>query len=374
MCAVALGAALIAGATLANQSWLDRHFLPSFFLPRQWYVAIEWSLRIAIAAIGVVCVVMRPRVAHLVTRAPWRVLQVVVAVALALAASEWTLHRIHLRPTEWLRPDEEPLRQPDAQLGWVLTPGRVGHAIVGGRAIDYTIDAAGYRVRGLAAPVDRERPTIVFAGESVMFGEGLTWDESIPSQVGARLGIQSANVAVHGYSTDQMYLKVARELPLFRRPIAVVAVFMTELFGRNLDDDRPHLAPGLRWVPAQPGSDVMALAGLLVPYRRDSTIANGIAVTREALRAIVRLVDARGATPLVVIPRFGRDVAQEALRQRIVTAEIPTQDVLLDPEWRLPWDRHPNARAAQAIAAAIAGRLERDGRPRTCSRTSGASR
>jgi hypothetical protein len=31
--------------------------------------------------------------------------------------------------------------------------------------------------------------------------------------------------------------------------------------------------------------------------------------------------------------------------------------VPLDPGWRLPWDRHPNARAAHVIAAAIAARL-----------------
>ena len=35
-CAVAsLGVALVASALLANQRWLDRHFLPSLFLPRQ---------------------------------------------------------------------------------------------------------------------------------------------------------------------------------------------------------------------------------------------------------------------------------------------------------------------------------------------------
>ena len=43
---------------------------------------------------------------------------------------------------------------------------------------------------------------------------------------------------------DQIYLRLVRELPQFRRPTAVVAIFMTELFGRNLDEDRPHLGPG----------------------------------------------------------------------------------------------------------------------------------
>ena len=56
---------------------------------------------------------------------------------------------------------------------------------------------------------------------------------------------------------------------------------MTTLFGRNLDDDRPHLGPGL-------------------PY---------------------------------------------------VLVEI-------DPAWRVPGDVHPNASAAQLIAAAIAARLD----------------
>ena len=55
------------------------------------------------------------------------------------------------------------------------------------------------------------------------------------------LGVQSVNMAVYGYSTDQMYLKLERELPRFRQPEAVVLLYMTALFGRNLDDDRPHL-------------------------------------------------------------------------------------------------------------------------------------
>jgi len=68
----------------------------------------------------------------------------VAAVALAMAAGEAALRTVHLRPTEWPVPDEEPQRQPDAQLGWVLAPDRVGRAVVGGRTIDYAIDHHGY--------------------------------------------------------------------------------------------------------------------------------------------------------------------------------------------------------------------------------------
>ena len=110
-----------------------------------------------------------------------------------------------------------------------------------------------------------------------MFGEGLTWDESVPAQVGAMLGMQSANLAVHGYGTDQAYLRLQAELPRFRRPVAVVSLFMTTLFGRNLDDDRPHLGPGLAGCPASPHGRLRSLAQLLVPYRSDETVERGVA-------------------------------------------------------------------------------------------------
>jgi len=357
--AAGFGLLLIVAAVAATQPWLDRHFLPSFFLPRVWYVRIETLVRVAIAAAGALIIFGRSQVARWATRAPVTALLVGAAVALAIAASELALRTVHLRPTEWLVPDEEPRRQPDAQLGWVLAPGRVGRAVVGGRTIDYAIDHHGYRVRRDGEPVDVERPVMVFAGESVMFGEGLAWTESIPAQAGARLDAATANIAVHGYSTDQIYLRLARELPRFRQPLAVVSIFMTELFGRNLDDDRPHLGPGLVWHPAQRAPRLAALAGLLAPYRREQTVEDGIRNTREVLHATVMLAQERHAAPLVVVPQFGReDEIQRALRERIL-ADIPQVVVPLDPDWRLPWDRHPNARAAQAIAAAIAARLRR---------------
>jgi hypothetical protein len=356
--AAGLGIAFIAAAVAANQSWLDRHFLPSFFMPRHWYVRIESIVRGVIAGSGVWLAFRRSRVARWTAHAPGTALRVVIAAVLAIAASELALRWIHLRPTEWLVAAEEPRRQPESQLGWVLAPSRAGRGVAGGRTIEYAIDRDGYRVRRADEPVDRQRATIVFAGESVMFGEGLTWDESIPAQVGTTLGIQSANLAVHGYSTDQMYLRLARELPRFTRPIAVVSIFMTELFGRNLDDDRPHLGPGLAWRPAGDASRLAWLAGMLVPYRRNETVDEGVSMTRDVLGAMAQLARSRGAVPLVVVPQFGRETdVQRTLRDRIFGGDIPQVLVQLDPDWRLPWDRHPNARAARVIATAIVARL-----------------
>jgi hypothetical protein len=360
MVAAAIGVLLLVGAIAATQRWFDKHFLPSFFLPRRWYVLILTSVRLVMATLGVLlALIVRARIGRLVARAPVLTVQSLMAGVLALGASELALRHVHVRSAGWLMPEEEPRRQPDPRLGWTFVPARTGHAAVGGRAIDYAIDAAGYRVRRVEEPVDPDRPTIVFIGESVMFGEGLTWEETVPAQVGAAMGIQSANLAVHGYSTDQVYLRLEAELPHFRHPVAVVALFMTALFGRNLDDDRPHLGPRLVWLPAESHGRLASLATLLVPYRTDETVERGIVMTQEILRAIADLSRARGAATLIVVPQLGpEEPVEQAVRHRVLDeAHLPYVLIETDDAWRLSWDRHPNASAAHAIADAIAARL-----------------
>ena len=355
-----IGAAFLACAIVANQRFLDRHFVPSFFLPRHWYVLIQTSARLAMAVLGTwLALVARRRIGQFAERKPAGALRIVIAVVLALVASNLMLRLVHLRPAEWLSAKDEPRRQPDPRLGWKWIPERTGHKSVGGRIIDYSIDPAGYRVSSLDEPVDPERPTILFTGESVMFGEGLTYAESIPAQVGAMMGVQTANLAVHGYGNDQAYLRLQTELPHFRRPVAVVSLFMAALFGRNLDQDRPHLGPGLIWLPAEQHSRLSSLTKLIVPYRTDKTVERGVTVTQEVLRATGALARAHGATPLLIVLQFGHESPPEQmLRRRILdNANIPYVFVDIDSSWRLAWDRHPNARAARAIATAIVNEL-----------------
>jgi hypothetical protein len=360
----AVGCALLAGAVLANQRWLDEHFLPSWSVTRPWYVVIESSVRVALAAAGVLlAILMRSHIARAFAAWPATATWSLVAAALALGASEVALRCVHLRAREWRTASEEPLRRADPRLGWTIASARTGHKTVGRRMIDYVIDPGGFRVRRADEPVDRDRPTILFSGESVMFGEGLVWEESVPAQVSQMIGLQSANLAVHGFSTDQQYLRLQAELPRFRRPVAVVSLFMTSVFGRNMDDDRPHLAPGLVWVPPTPHSQLALLAALFVPYRGVDEVERGVAMTREVFGAIANMARARGAAPLIVVPHFGVEPETEmSLRRRIVDdADVPYVVVELRPEWHLPWDRHPNARAAHAIAEAVAVRLRAAG-------------
>jgi hypothetical protein len=356
-----VGTALLLCAVLANQRWLDSHFFPSWFLPHQWWVLIESSVRALLAAVGLsLALWVRSWLGGLIASTPARVVQVAVAAVLALGASELVLRHVQLRPVGWLVPEEEPRRRRDPRLGWTLVPARTGHTTVGARVVDYAIDRSGYRVRRVDEPVDPERPTILFIGESVMFGQGLTWEESVPAQVGAMMGIQSANLAVHGFSSDQAYLRLETELPRFRRPVAVVSLFMTALFGRNLDDNRPHLGPGLIWLPPQQHGRLASPVKLLVPYRKTGTVERGITMTRQVLGATVNLARARGATPLIVVPQFGVEAqAERALRRRILDETgLPYVWIEIDEGWRLSRDLHPNPRAARAIATAVAARLQ----------------
>jgi hypothetical protein len=355
-----VGTLLLSCALVANQKFLDKHFVPSFFLPRNWYVVIQTVARLAMAIVGAwLAFVARPRAGRLAARAPARVLWIFAAVVLAMLTSELTLSHVLMRPGEWLSANDEPRRQFDPRLGWKWIPAREGHKSIGGRVIDYAVDPAGYRVGRLDEPVDPQRPTILFTGESVMFGEGLTYDESIPAQVSAMMGIQTANLAVHGYGNDQAFMRLETELPHFRQPVAVVSLFMTALFGRNLDQDRPHLAPDLVWLPPQKHSRLASLTKLVVPYRTQATVERGVRVTQEVLRATTELARARGAIPLLVVLQFGDESKPEQmLRRKILDgASIPYVFVDIDSSWRLAWDRHPNARAAHAIATTIANQL-----------------
>jgi len=138
-----LGVAFVILAAGANQRWLDAHFLPSFFMPRAPYVRIETTVRVALAAAGIGFIVFIGPMRRLMQRSPGAVVSALLAAALALGASEVVLRRAHLRPIGWLVAQDEPMRRPDARLGWVLEESRVGRSVMGGRTIDYVIDAAG---------------------------------------------------------------------------------------------------------------------------------------------------------------------------------------------------------------------------------------
>lgn len=355
-----IGCALFAFALAANQQWFDRHFLPAFFVSRVKYVRVEQSVRIAMAVLGAaIALIARRPIANAVAQNHARTVHVALAIALAFGASELMLRQTYLRAAEEVPARKEPRRHLDSRLGWLFIPSRRGYQSNNGRRVEYAFDRRGYRVRGVDEPVDLECPSIIFTGESIMVGEKLRWDETIPAQTEKIVGIQSVNLAVSGFASDQAYLRLKTELPLFRRPVAVVSLFTPGIFDRNLDDDRPHLGPGLVWQPPAQRWRLAVIARRLVRYRSDETIERGINVTREILRATIDLARAYRAVPLIVVPQFIPEQPRESeLRRRILDeAGLPYVWVALDPNSRVWDDGHPDARAAHAIAVAIANRL-----------------
>ena len=348
---------LLAGALAADQAWFDRHFLPVFIIPRPAMMVMEQALRgsVILAAIALYVFCRRPIARLLAHATTGGMLRVVLAGMLALGTVELVLRLHPLRPHDADPFELEPRRQPDALLGWKFAPSRSLVTSEGGRAVSYSFDASGTRIAQPGAELDAARPVLVFTGESIIAGFGLAWKETIPAQVGAMLGVQSANLAVTDYSNDQSYMRLAAELPRFDKPAAVVTLFMPSLLDRNLLDNRPRLGlaePQQHWRLA-------ALLHWLIPYRSTATIDEGIMRTQGSLSALVDLACARGARPLIVVPQFGEaSVQEEGLQHRVLDeAGLPYVKVKLDPAWRLPGDSHPDARGAQAIAAAVAARL-----------------
>src|SRR5262245_15509066 len=97
--ALLMGVGLMACAVGANQRWLDRHFLPSFFLPRDWYVAIETTVRLGLAVAGATLAFsFRRRIGRAVGASPATAANVMLAAMLALGASELFLRRVHIQP------------------------------------------------------------------------------------------------------------------------------------------------------------------------------------------------------------------------------------------------------------------------------------
>src|SRR4029453_9243350 len=118
-----VGVALFVSALLANQNWLDHHFLPSFYTPRSRYVLIESIVRIIIALVGAaLALVARRPLGKFIAYHPARALQISLAVLLAFPAPEFVFRFAH-RPAvmaEEYPAETEPSRQLDPGLGWVF--------------------------------------------------------------------------------------------------------------------------------------------------------------------------------------------------------------------------------------------------------------
>jgi len=361
-----LGLALTLLALLADHAWLDRHLLPHLFVPRSQQI-LAWAVeRVILIALGLVLALLAHRHLRRILRAgqgrdvAFSLLLFVLTGALAVLASEAILRTGNWEKLDRWVAEEEPLRHAEPVLGWVNVPGRVGFETYQGRTIRYDVDAQGRRVADLRRPLDPERPSILFVGESILFGYRLNWNETAAAQIGARAGLQPVNLSVNGYGTDQEWLRLRQELPHFARAKAVVAIFAPMMIERSLDRHRPRLDANLRWHAAEPGWRLGKLVHKLLPYHSAARIDSGLAATRASLVAIVAAARARGARPLILVPEFGPEQPIERRLREQVLAGLPFVLVGIDPDWTIPGDGHPDARANAAMSLAVLAVLRRE--------------
>lgn len=359
------GAALLLLALRMGDGWAHRHFLPAWAYGWDTQMRILLAVRLIVASAGlVVLFLMRPWLVRTFRAGRGRqalvtLLTSALAVVAALAVTEGVLRTKTWRSVQE-RWDQEPIRTREPLYGWGFLPNHAGAVRLDGRTIHYATGPYGYRAPAAGAALDLAKPTIVFAGESLVFGYGLDWPDTIPAQVQAITGVQAANIAVNAHAIDQTYLRLRVELPRFQHPVALVVPFMARTFDRNLDRDRPHLDAGLGWHPAEPPPfRLVELARRVTRYRSTDSIAQGVAMTRAAIARIFALARARGARPLLLVPQFlpESEREREVRRDVLDSAHIPYLLVPVPAEERSPTHGHPDPRGARRIAEAVAAAL-----------------
>jgi len=364
------GLALVGWALVGwDPHWAERHVLASYCATGAPVRVMARALRWGAAALGAFALaVLAPAAARRVERASLRGMAgplagIALAVAASLSVSELVMRRLHDRLALGARPApadaHAPMTRVDPRLGWSYFPGRTTWVEMGGRRFSYAIDSAGDRVASISDRPDPARSTVLFAGESIVFGYGLPYEETFPFLVGRDLPVEAVNLGVIGYGTDQAHLRVLDALER-HRPLAVVTLFIPSQLRRNVDVWRPRLALGpggeLELVPPSSGPRIAKLLQVL-PYHDDEALR----VTAATLRATSEAARAHGALPLFVVTNYGaaclRDDGEEPwiVEELFRRQGLPFVRVDLEPEDLLAglFERHPSLRGTTKIAAAV---------------------
>jgi len=369
---------MIAGALGIDREWYEVHVLVHRCAVFPAEVEGVGRLRALLAGIGVLLLAVLRPVDRLLVRAARAakgrmsrrgIVRVGLAVVLAVAVSEVILRfEFHAgqgltAPTIALPPTHG-----DPRLAWALDASKTTVLDTDGRPITYAIDVVGDRVRSETKPPDPARPSILFAGESVTLGLGVSWEESYPALVGERLGVQTVNAGVHGYGDDQIYLSMLDHLARLERPIAVVTITMADLLDRDVAAWRDHLVVGsdglLVVAREQPElireSPLVALVERVRPWDADASLR----VARAIFMAADRAARARGAQALFLLTNFGEPCLPDASGRPSIEARlfdglaVKHVRVDLDPTWIVPSNSHPDARAHARLADGLVQALQ----------------
>ena len=247
----------------------------------------------------------------------------------------------------------------------------------------YTISDRGVRVtRG-----NPNGDTWLFMGCSIMFGEGVNDDETLPTYFSADLGYQAnvVNLAFHGYGPHQMLRSLELDLP---RPLihGVVRKVVYEAIANHAWRAAGHDSwdlYGPSYSLSREGVTYVGpfhnqLTGLLLEALQKSNFFRivldrtlfRVRVTDEDIERYARILERSaqlsrkqyGAGFLVVFRGWDNDLSPRVLqRLRKTNLQIlMVSDVIPRRDWaglKLPIDGHPNPEYHRRLAAALAARL-----------------
>lgn len=347
--------ALLSVALFCNGEWFDRHI----FWPQQFFIPADRRIitgvrtgALLLAAFSLLLVRFVPRGAA--------ALRLLIALGLAIVAGElaieWKLN--HLVRGELIDAMHS-LTADHPRYGVTLVASMDRTQPMSGRDIRFITDAESRRISG--APIDPSLPSLVFIGESTVVGHGLTYDETFPALLGARLHLQVVNLASMAYRADQSWLRLKDSLPSLQRPVAVVGLFMPGLVGRAFGGQRhplarPSAAGGVElFAPEKPG--LLEHSGFYRMWKHlywpDSAMDEGMASVAAVMRDEAALARARGVPCIFVVtgqtPQWMLHDLFEANRLDYVVVELPQSELLLEG--------HPNQQGAARIANALEPRL-----------------
>jgi hypothetical protein len=367
---VLLAATLAAWAALASDVWFELHFTHTYCMVDDRVVTkLHVSRWIAGALAIVVVAVVGPRIVRrtagkTVGSVAGSALRIGVALVLAFVVTD-----VFLR---WKRARAERAAGPPPTVKplFVHVPFEDADVVAGTRTFHIALNKDKVRRRTIHDDPDPDAPSIVFSGESVCFGYGLDYDESIPALVAAHTGIQTINLGVNGFANDEALEWLKASMARIKHPIAVVSFIVYNAIGRNIAPQRWHLAPrpggGLELVKPDaraPGflerSPLWTALHAAVPYH-DARVVD---LTREILASTAAYARSVNAYPLFVLTETptrcagstheSMDDAPEVARRLAAAEGIAAIRVLYPPAMQIGGDVHPDPRGAAHFADAI---------------------
>jgi hypothetical protein len=304
----------------------------------------------------------------------------------------------------------------DARYGWSHIPGATGTFRSYGIDTKVVINAKGYRGPEVSYDRNPGRSRVLFLGDSYTWGYGVNLEDTFASRLEKFIpGLETVNLSVSGYATDQEMLVYRDEGHKYRADLVVVVVADNDSLGNArtveygvygkpafiVEDghlkliNQPVAQPSivtraftrLVWrsyvltqihrelyeftVGAGPGHATAAPArtASVVNEKVAHTLLRNWALTTEELLELARIIRADGSEPLVV---FADGIRAAPLVARTLKAHgiesITLDDVIdqYDPALHLPdamhWSPRGHARVADTLLEPIRQLLARNRR------------